>query len=271
LTEPGNWVLTDLRMPSELAEIVSDALWAGGVAAIEEIEAEGFVVLRTSVDPGIVELVLASHPGVIAEQTSFSRTVADTWREHAAPSRVTDALWLVPAWSQPLPGTTALMIEPFDTFGLGNHPTTLLALRAALDHAHGASRVVDVGTGSGVLAVALSAVTGCRSTGTDIAPQSQAALRHNAELNGVGHLVGWSASTAGLDDGAGNLVVANILAPVLRDIAPELERVCAAGGTIVLSGMREEQVDGVVARFVSCRESSRTAEDGWAVSVLVRT
>lgn len=270
MTDPANWVLTDLRVPHELAEIISDALWAGGVAAVEEIESEGHVVLRTSVDPGIVDSLLAAHPAVTAGHATFRREVADTWREHAAPSRVTDSLWLVPAWVRPPHGATAVMVEPFDTFGLGNHPTTVLALRAALQHARAGSRVVDVGTGSGVLAVALSLVTGCRATGTDIAPQSEAALRHNAVLNGVDHLVGWSATTTDLDEGAGDLVMANILAPVLRDIAPELERLCPAGGTIILSGMREDQADAVVACFVSCREHSRIAEDGWSASVLAR-
>ncbi|MFM9133654.1 MAG: 50S ribosomal protein L11 methyltransferase [Actinomycetota bacterium] len=270
MTEPDGWTLTEFQVPDDLAEVVSDLLWAGGVAAVEETQRDGGVVLRTSVDPSVVSAVLKSHPGVTATETWVSSTVADTWREHAVPVHVQGDAWLVPAWTDPPPGARSILIEPFDTFGLGNHPTTVLALRAALAVAAEGGTVLDVGSGSGVLSVAMSVLRGCACTATDIAPQARPALEFNATKNGVAGRIHWVDDLSQVAPGAYTTVVANILAPVLRDLAPMLEEACAIGGHIVLSGLRADQEDGVVACYPGSRVVSREVSEGWAAVTLAR-
>ena len=270
MTEPDGWTLAEFRVPGELAEVVSDMLWAGGVAAVEESVAGGCVVLRTSVDPSVVAEVLERHPDVSVTDVWVSSSVADTWREHAAPVHVSGDVWLVPAWTVPPAGSTSILIEPFDTFGLGNHPTTVLALRSALAVASAGSTVLDVGSGSGVLSVALSVLRGCLCTATDIAPQARHALEVNAETNAVTGLVGWVEDLALVQRAAHATVVANILAPVLRDLAPQIEDACAPGGNIILSGMRTDQEDAVVSCYRSSTLVSREESEGWVAVTLAR-
>lgn len=273
MTDGDTWLLVDLTGDPETAGYVSAALWDCGVAAIEEIDnPDGTVTLRTSlgIDSGeTVVAIVAANPGVSVRPVEIPREVADTWRRFVSPSHVADDVWLVPAWCE-RPDGRSILIEPFDTFGLGNHPTTVLTLREALRLCVDTTRVLDVGCGSGVLAVAVARLCGSTVDAYDIAPQAQAALRHNAELNGVEGLVTWCEPLGTDTVREYDVVLANILAPVLRSLASDIVAATRPGGVVVLSGLREEQVDGVVAHFDGCSETHRAGMEGWGAVVLRR-
>lgn len=274
MTDHGDeWILVDFDTPADLTEFVSDALWQLGVVAVEEIDSEpGRVILRTSIgadgSAGTAAIV-ERFDGVTATAISFPASVADTWRAFVAPTHVVGDVWIVPQWC-PQPGGRSILIEPFDTFGLGNHPTTVLTLRAALVVARPDLAALDLGSGSGVLSVALASLVGCSVDAHDIAAQAQAALLHNAELNGCGNAVRWIDSVDASSNGRYGLVMANILAPVLRQLAGDIESVTARGGAVVLSGIREDQVAGVVAWYGNCDVVSVEMLDGWAGITLRR-
>ena len=274
MTDPGSWLLVEIDCGGEDAEILSAELWARGVAAVEEIDgADGSTVLRTSlgIDAGDAVAELAgSFPGITVRPIEIPRSVADTWRRFVSASHVVDDIWIVPEWCE-RPQGRAVVIEPFDTFGLGNHPTTVLALRAALRVCDAGSTVLDVGTGSGVLAVGLARLAGSTVDAFDIAPQSRDALAHNALLNGVSGRVEWCETPfAGDAVGRYSLVVANILAPVLRTIAADLQATTRTGGHIVLSGLRDDQVESVIGHYGRCRVESIESIDGWSGVTLCR-
>lgn len=266
----ASWSLVDVTAPGDDAELVSDALWAMGVVAIEEIaHPDGTVTLRTSMgeDPvGFVVRVRAAFPGLGVSIVEMDRSVADTWRLHAGPTRVNDDVWLVPAWCDPPAGSRSVLVEPLDTFGLGNHPTTVLTLRLALAHVARESLVFDFGSGSGVLAVAMATLHGCRVLATDIAESAHGALTANAELNGATTCV-WIDGFPGEEVDA---VLANILAPVLESESTRVTECVRTGGTVVLSGMRDEQVDRVLARYELFDEIERASLDGWSAVALRR-
>lgn len=267
------WVLVEFETDDVLAEIVSAELWARGVVAVEELKrTPGRTVLRTSLgaDSDIAVREISSLHPVVVTHVSFPSSVADTWREHAEPTHVLDDVWLVPAWQEAI-GGRAIMVEPFDTFGLGNHPTTVLTLRNAVRLIESSSRVLDLGSGSGVLAVSLARLCGCTVDAFDIAPQGESALRHNAGLNNVQDLVKWRGEINSGDDHSYDAVMANILAPVLRELADDIQSVTARGGTIVLSGIRTEQVESVVGRYAECAVVNVDEMDGWAGVVLRRS
>lgn len=274
MTDPAHeWVLVDFDTPADLVDVVSDALWSLGVAAVEELPGTtGRTVLRTSLGAGEsagVATVTSRFAGVKASPVRIPSSVADTWREFVGPTQVIDDIWLVPQWCEP-PAGRCILIEPFDTFGMGNHPTTVLTLRAALTVTVRADTVLDLGSGSGVLAVALASLVGCSVEAHDIAPQGESALAHNAQLNSVSDRVSWLSAVDSARAARYDVVMANILAPVLRQLAGDIEDAVRAGGVIVLSGLREEQVQDVVVRYEGSEVERIEVLDGWAGVVLRR-
>ena len=156
-----------------------------------------------------------------------------------------------------------IRIEPADTFGLGNHTTTVLALRLGLRHCKKNSRVFDYGCGSGVLAIAVTTILQCESFVFDIAHNAQEVVRINNELNDVETT--WLNESNSLN---ADLVFANILAPVLIAECETIKDSVHGTGLIVLSGMREEQVQQVMLSYGDCAELERESSDGWTAVVL---
>jgi len=251
-------------------EVISDVLWSHGAAAVEELPGtRGRSVLRTHLaDAAVIEDLRGRFHGISVGVDEVPTRVSETWRAHAVPAHVVDDLWLVPAWCAPPAGAKAVMVEPGATFGLGDHPTTVLALRRVLAVCAEGARVHDHGTGSGVLAVALSAWRGAEMSADDIAPESRAVVAANARLNSV-DVPTW---TEGLPTGVSSFdgIVANILAPVLREDAPRLEALVRPGGWIVLSGLRADQVDSVTSRYATSDVETVEEKDGWVAVVLRR-
>jgi len=121
---------------------------------------------------------------------------------------------------------------------VGNHPTTQLALAALVDSVRAGDRVLDVGCGSGVLAIAAARLGASHATATDVDPRAIVDTHANAERNGVVDRV--AASITALDDLAAtyDVVVANLGGAILpMMLAPALLRRVRAGGTVIVSGM----------------------------------
>ena len=259
--------MLDFLVSASESELLSDLLWSLGVVAVEEREAtDGFVTLRTSLgdDHSFTrELVTSKFPNVIVSTTQVERSVADTWRAHAVPTWVNENVVLCPAWIEAPEAVHVIRIEPADTFGLGNHTTTVLALRLGLAHCERNARVFDFGCGSGVLAIAVTKILQCESYVFDIAHNAQEVVRVNDELNGV--RTTWRGDVVGLN---ADLVFANILAPVLTAESTTIKNSIHESGLIVLSGMREEQVESVLLSYQECVELAREISDGWAAVIL---
>jgi ribosomal protein L11 methyltransferase len=160
------------------------------------------------------------------------------------------------------PGALRLVLEPGLAFGTGDHPTTGLCLEE-LDRfvqSHPGASVLDVGTGSGILAIAAKKLGAGATVGTDNDPVALRVARENAEVNGVAFDV-----RAEIPEGATfDLVLANILANTLCDLAPGLSRAVAPGGRLLLSGILETQaaeVEAAYAPFLVPRE--RRVEANW--------
>jgi ribosomal protein L11 methyltransferase len=174
-------------------------------------------------------------------------------------------------------GRIAIEIDAGQAFGTGHHPTTHGSL-LALDRLMSARRFVrplDLGTGSGVLAIAMAKVLKCPVMATDIDPLAIAVAIENARLNHVAGVVCFAAA-AGVDSAAiraaapYDLVAANILAEPLRRLAPRLAPLVAKGGMLVLSGLLPNQRERVVAAYGAqgIRLVSARIFEGWAVLVL---
>jgi ribosomal protein L11 methyltransferase len=259
--------MLDFLVSTSESELLSDLLWSLGVVAVEEREAtDGFVTLRTSLGDNhsfTRELVKEQFPNVVTSTALVERSVADTWRAHAVPTWVNDEVVLCPAWIESPKADHVIRIEPADTFGLGNHTTTVLALRLGLQQCEPKSRVYDFGCGSGVLAIAVTKILQCESFVFDIAHNAEEVVRVNDELNDV-HTT-WRSDAVNLNAG---LVFANILAPVLIAESDTIKSSIRGSGLIVLSGMREEQVENVLRSYKDCVELARETSDGWTAVIL---
>ena len=175
-------------------------------------------------------------------------------------------LWIVPTHEQPPEGVdnTCVRLDPGLAFGTGTHPSTALCL-TWLDSRlpHGAT-LIDYGCGSGVLGIA-AALLGARDVhATDIDPQALIATRDNAQLNGVDGMLRVHDTEASLPQ-AVDVVMANILAGTLVELAPRLCGLLRAGGQLVLAGILKQQVHEVRAGFRNWLDLSVFAErDGWS-------
>lgn len=267
-----------VSVPAGEAELAADALWALGVLAIEErgggvMTDDQLVELWTSLgdDRAAVARAADGFPARWRWRlVEIDESVSETWRQHAKPTWITTDLVVCPAWVavKVAEGTTVVRIEPGATFGLGDHPTTVLSLRALSAALFPGCTVLDVGCGSGVLSVAAAMLGAARVEATDISLAAPAATNHNAEANGVSGRI--TASTAPLAeiDGPFDIVVANILAPALIDLAFDLRRVLSPAGVLIVSGVLEDRHDHVEAALAPLRRIERDARDGWAALTL---
>ena len=255
-------------------DAASDALWQLGVRAIEERHgAAGRVELWTAVGEAPDALVRADTslgerwPTRIVE---VDDTAADTWRDFATPMWVDDGLVIVPAWQQHSfdPGVVAIEIEPGGAFGLGDHPTTLLSLRAAQRHLGAGRDVLDVGCGTGVIAVMAAMVGDSSVRAVDVASAAVEATQDNATRNGVADRVEADTTAAADLDGRFHLVVANILAPTLVELAEHLRRLTAPDGRLVVSGILADRHDHVLAALAPMVVERTDILDGWAAVTL---
>jgi ribosomal protein L11 methyltransferase len=273
-----------LTVPAGEAELASDALWALGVLAVEERTPAGagattpdgttddLVELWTSLGDD-VESVARAAGGFPSRWrwrlVEVDPAVADGWREHVAPSWVADDLVVVPAWIPFEPPAHApadlvvLRIEPGSAFGLGDHPTTVLALRALRAALWRGASVLDVGCGSGVLAVAAARLGAASVEAIDISPAAVDATTANAAANGVAPLVHVSTMPLAALDGPYDVVVANILAPTLIELADDLRRVLDRSGLLVVSGLLADRTEHVVEALAPLVLVDRTTRQGW--------
>lgn len=263
-----------VTVPITDVELASDLLWSLGVLAVEERStADGSIELWTSLgdesEPDWTEQIeQLAHQAWPFRFVDVDPSVADTWRAFAAPIRVSPRLVVRPMWVDYAadPDELVVSIEPGATFGMGDHPTTILSLRAVEQLVRHGDEVLDVGCGSGVLAVAARRLGARHAVGIDIAPTAVPVTEANAAANGVEVEV----STTPLADivGTFDVVLANILAPALVALSADLRRVTAPDGRLVISGILTGAHDHVLAALAPMVVESSTDLDGWSAVVL---
>jgi ribosomal protein L11 methyltransferase len=181
---------------------------------------------------------------------------------------------IVPAWAAEKPGAgRRLVVDPGQAFGTGTHESTRLSLAAleALCAQHPPRRVLDVGTGSGILAIAARLLGAKVAVGIEIDPEALPAAREHADLNDVDVHFIRADGARGVRPGAFDLVLANIAAPLLIERARELSEACRPGGDLVLAGILADQAPAVRDAFTAYAGSIEERIDGeWAALVLRR-
>lgn len=249
----------------EAMEAVTDfliSLGAGGVAFTDE----GTCRVTAYFRPEEAGRVVAALRSRLAEMPSFgldpgparitTRFVADAdwahaWRAHYHVTRVSERIVVRPVWEAytPAPGDVVIDMDPGMAFGTGTHETTALCLAALDELVRPGIRVADIGTGSGILAIAAAKLGAAWVDAVDIDPEAADAARRNAAANGVAGRVRVFLGDAGTLARAGappyDLIVMNIVADVIIRELPRLAALAGRGAVLVLSGIIDARQDDV--------------------------
>ncbi len=193
------------------------------------------------------------------------------WLRYFGPMRFGRRLWVSPRGQRKNgSGEVTVWLDPGLAFGTGTHPTTALCLEWLESQDLGGRTVVDYGCGSGILAIAALKLGARRGIAVDIDPQALVATRENAVRNTVAERL-VTTPAPGPTDVKCDILLANILAGTLVELADTIARLTNTGGTAILSGILENQVTEVCAAyaddFVVVGSETR---DGWAALVCRR-
>jgi ribosomal protein L11 methyltransferase len=288
---PRYWELT-LTVSAATAEGLTNFLWETGALGVVEEERPGEPPALRAFFPETAAAALLTER-VTAYADSLAAlgfgaagapriTVladggwAEAWREHFRPLAIGERFVVAPPWERPgETGRLLLVIEPGRAFGTGHHGSTAGCLEA-IEQVAGdrpPPRAIDLGTGSGILAVALARLGVGRVVAIDEDPDATAAAVANAARNDVADRVDSRvADAATFDPEPAPLVVANLITGVHRRLADRYARYVARGGRLILGGILEGEA-GDLARTLAAhgwRQEASVSREGWTTLVLVR-
>jgi len=191
------------------------------------------------------------------------------WMEAFHPMQFGRRLWIRPSGREVnRAGAVVVDLDPGLAFGTGTHPTTALCLRWLDGAALTGCRILDYGCGSGILAIAALKLGAARAVGVDHDPQALQASLDNARKNAVADRLDLHGPES-LPAGPYDLVLANILARTLIELAPRLSGLVRSGGALVMSGILSDQVKAVRAAYAGPMEVEQTPQqEGWALLAL---
>lgn len=172
------------------------------------------------------------------------------WMDNFHPMRFGERLWICPSWREvPDENAVNVMLDPGLAFGTGTHPTTALCLQWLDSLELEGKTVIDFGCGSGILAIAALKLGAAQAIGIDIDPQAIQASRDNAERNGVSERLSLYLPKDQPENLQADVVVANILAGPLRELAPVIGQLPKANGHLGLSGVLATQAESVAQAY----------------------
>ncbi|MEZ6960969.1 MULTISPECIES: 50S ribosomal protein L11 methyltransferase [unclassified Aeromonas] len=258
------WIQIRINATAKTADKVSNMLLGRGAQAVTfmdakdvpvyepmpgetplwgETEVMGLFDAETDPAPTIAffQQIFGENVGYKVEQLEDKDWVRE-WMDHFHPMQFGERLWICPSWRDvPDPEAVNVMLDPGLAFGTGTHPTTALCLQW-LDGLDLASKtVVDFGCGSGILGIAALKLGAARVIGIDIDPQAIQASRDNAERNGVAGQIELYLPAEQPEGLLADVVVANILAGPLRELAPLIAGLGKPDSLMALSGVLESQ------------------------------
>lgn len=193
---------------------------------------------------------------------------SNAWKQYYRPTKVGERLVVCPSWEQykPKPCETVVMLDPGMAFGTGGHDSTRLCMRLLESFLPDTARVLDLGCGSGILAVAALLLGAREATGVDIDEVAVRVAKENAALNAVAGKCSFFCGNLGDKvSGQYDLIFANIVADVIISFLPDVQRLLAPGGVFITSGIidtREPDVQAALpAAGLSVRQ--RLESGGW--------
>jgi ribosomal protein L11 methyltransferase len=271
-----------VSLPEDAEDQASGALWDLGTLGVEVLPAaEGCSALLAYFEPreGLTSALLAAlvplGARVVATrlaQVDWLSRFRDGFRGFAV-----GRFCIAPAWDPPQqlePHRHLILVSPGRAFGTGTHESTRLCLseiQSSFEAASVPRRVLDLGTGSGILAIAAALLGAPTVVAVDDDPDALTSARHHAVLNRVAPLLVRGDAGTALRPGAFDLVVANLTAPLLVAHAADIAPLAAPGGRVVLAGLLVEEAEDVGAAY-ACLGPAVARRDGeWSALRFHRT
>ncbi len=291
-----NWLEVSVEAEGRAAEAVSEVFnrYGRGGAVVEEIHSgdddyhylsEPLVTVKTYLPAGedqaplrrkLEEAIRHLRQLYPLPAPRFRELAEDdwahAWKKHYHPLRVGQRLVIVPSWESysATPGEVTITLDPGLAFGTGLHPTTRLCLAIIEERMAPGARVLDLGTGSGILAIAAARLGAGSVLALDVDAVAVEAARQNVAANGVAGIVTVGEGSLEAATGLFDFVVVNILAWVIVALAGEglVERV-RPGGLLVVAGLIAEQEAGVAAALAGrgAKVVNRRREKDWVALV----
>jgi len=286
------WQLTVPSSP-DTSEGLTNFLWEQGALGVVEEEsplapprlraffpdsASSATLVRSTQRyvAGLHALGFPAVSGAIEIAPLLEDAWASAWQQSFPPHAVGRRLWIAPPWEKmDAPGRVSVIIEPGRAFGTGHHGSTegCLALLDLVVGTRPAARALDLGTGTGILAIAAIKLGVERVVGLDVDPDAIAAARTNAARNGCAeqielHLDGPEALHG--DVSPFPLILANLLTHTHLALAHHYARLAAPGGALILGGMLEAEDSSVIAALghAGFRRLERVVMEGWSALLL---
>ncbi len=182
------------------------------------------------------------------------------WMDNFHPMRFGERLWIVPSWHAAPDGNAVnILLDPGLAFGTGTHPTTALCLQWLDEHGANHPEVIDYGCGSGILAVAALKLGAEHVWAVDNDPQALIATRDNATKNQLTGRID-AIAPARLPEQPVRLLLANILAQPLLELAEKFSRLVEPGGHIVLSGILQHQAEDITRHYTQWFDMAPAAQ-----------
>lgn len=262
----SSWLQVNIKGDPAQMEALADVIVNITGRGVEIIDQEGdYWQLKGFLDPGQAgeaqQHVLNNYIeklGDVNLQVEFTslpdQDWHENWRKHFAPFRLSERIWIAPPWQPFEPGDNelAIIIHPGQAFGTGQHQSTrlcLLLLEQLAEEKRLPAAMLDVGCGTGILALAFLKLGGMRAVGIDTDPLALSAAEHNGMLNHCPNLEVSRASLQEIEE-TFPLVAANITAMDLISLAPLLSGRLKADGMLLCSGILNTQAEDVKNAFL---------------------
>ena len=251
-------------------ELAADALRQSGARAIEERHVGNAIELWAVLGDSAASTAFVDRwrDRWQARVELVDLTPSDTWKRYAKPVVVNEKLAIVPAWMdfrQKEHFPFVVSIDPEESFGLGDHPTTRIVADLLCRLVAPESSVLDMGSGSGVLSIVAALLGARRVVGIDRAIGAVGVAKRNAERNGVSEVTEFFQGSTVPNGEQFDVVAANILAPVLLELCGPIVGSVEPGGTIMLSGVHIDRRQDVINRYAAegCRLVEHLVLEGW--------
>ena len=250
----AQWYQVNLSVSESMSDAVSGQLFDLGCSGVQvDDDAPSSLVQLTAyfpitISPEAVKAHLAPLFGEIHLSDVPDEDWTTAWRASFTPIFPSDRLTICPPW-QRLPdpeGGFSIVIDPKMAFGTGHHETTRMALRGVESQLKPGARVLDMGTGSGILSIAAIKLGAGRVTGVDIDAQAIENARGNLALNGVSERVELISGSLDQVDGVFDLIVANMISSLLKPLLPGFKDRLVQTGCLVLGGILEREQDDFI-------------------------
>jgi ribosomal protein L11 methyltransferase len=262
-----------VKLNDDLVEFIADFI--ANIAGDGVELAEGAVIVRSESDLTYVKDALISLADTLGDALHMEYSLEEkenqdwikNYQESVQPIEA-GKFYIFPSWYEPKEGLINIKIDPALAFGSGHHATTYSCLEALSDYVKPQMRVIDVGCGSGILGLAATKL-GAEVDLCDTDPLSVKSCEENFTLNNERYANLWEGS---VDQAEGNydIVIANIIADVLRFIASDLKQVLKPGGQLILSGILDKKEALVKESFEDLKLTERILKDEWVTLIYTK-